>query len=131
MSTLIPTSPKVIAAAAGAGAGATLTSLILWIIGVAAYGVPGNASSVPEAIAAVPSPITAGLGLLLVIGGAYLPGYQTTDPQRTASVNPDVIAYQTDSGLVVAGEASPIPTGTPVDVEENSDLGVPDTSELD
>lgn len=32
--------------------------------------------------------------------------------------HPDVIAYQTGSGLIVAGEASPIPTGTPVDVTD-------------
>jgi hypothetical protein len=36
-----------------------------------------------------------------------------------------VVAYQNKSGAVVAGDASPIPTGTPVDVEPNGELGQP------
>lgn len=39
-----------------------------------------------------------------------------------------VVAYQTGSGLVVAGDASPVETGTPVDVTENPEVGVPDDS---
>jgi hypothetical protein len=122
-------SPKIVAAAAGAGAGAVVSTLILWIIGVTAYGVPGDAISVSDAVAAVPSPITAAIGLTLTILGAAIPGYQTTDPLRTPSLNPDVVAYQTGSGMVVAGEASPIRTGTPVDVEVNPAVGPPDEDE--
>lgn len=124
-------SPKVVAAAAGAGAGAAVSALILWIIGVAFFGGSAAADAVVATTSGVPSPIVGIIGLVLVVLGAAVPGYQTTDPVRSPATNPDVVAYQSGSGLVVAGAASPIPTGTPVDVEENSDLGVPDTSELD
>lgn len=43
----------------------------------------------------------------------------------------NVVAYQTPSGLVVAGEASPEDTGTPVDVERNPLVGVADDDELE
>lgn len=42
--------------------------------------------------------------------------------RRYAFAPANVIAYQTGSGLVVAGDASPIPTGTPVDVDTDADL---------
>lgn len=37
-----------------------------------------------------------------------------------------VVALETRSGLVVAGGASPQPTGTPVNVEANTAVGLPD-----
>ncbi len=86
MSISNPISPKIVAASAGAGAGAVVSTLILWIIGVVAYHIPADAESVSAAVAAVPSPITAAIGLLLVIAGAAIPGYQTTDPNRVVSV---------------------------------------------
>lgn len=87
MSMSTPISPKVIAAGAGAGGGAIVSSLILWIIGVTAYHVGADSNSVGDAIAAVPTPISAALGLILVVVGAVLPGYQTTDPARVELVD--------------------------------------------
>lgn len=81
-----PISPKVVAAAIGAGAGATVSTLILWIIGVTAFHVPVGADFVNDAITAVPSPIAAAIGLLLVLAGAAIPGYQVADPARVATL---------------------------------------------
>lgn len=77
-----PISPKVYAAVLGASGGTVVSGLILWIIGVTAYQVSPDANSVGTAVAAVPTPISAAIGLLLVILGAAIPGYQTTDPAR-------------------------------------------------
>lgn len=119
-----PISPKVIAASVGAGTGSVVATLVLWIIGVVFYGVPATAERVSDAMAVVPSPIAGFLALLLTAAGAGGAGYRIADPQREPSVNPQVVAYQTPSGLVVSGEGSPVPTGTPVDVTRNPAIPV-------
>lgn len=119
-----PISPKVIAASVGAGTGSVIATLVLWIIGVVFYDVPATAERVSDAMSVVPSPIAGIIALLLTIAGAGGAGYQIADPQREPSFNPQVVAYQTPSGLVVAGEGSPVPTGTPVDVTRNPAIPV-------
>lgn len=95
MSKSNPVSPKVIAAAVGAGvgggAGAVVSTLVLWIVGVLAYGVPGDADNAAAAAAAVPLPLSGAILLVLAIGGAALvaarAGYSTTDPLRVTADN--------------------------------------------
>ena len=111
-----PVSPKVVAASVGAGTGSVISTLVLWIIGVVFYDVPASAERVSEAMAAVPSPVTGVIALALTIAGAGGAGYRVPDPERDPSVNRKVVAYQTPAGVVVAGEGSPVPTGTPVEV---------------
>lgn len=113
-----PMSPKVIAASVGAGTGTVVSTLLLWVIGVMFYDVPASAERVSEAVAAVPSPIAGALALALTVAGAGGAGYRALDPQRDPSINRDVVAYQTPEGVVVAGEGSPVRTGTPVDVTQ-------------
>lgn len=75
-------SPKVVASAAGAGAGATLTGFLVWLLGASLYGVGFDASVADAAVAAVPNQVIALIGLVLVVAGAFIPGYQVTDPAR-------------------------------------------------
>ena len=106
-----PVSPKVVASAAGAGAGATVSSLILWILGVAIWDVPATASSAPAAVASVPSPIAGLIVLVVTVVSAAVPGYRTTDPLRMPARNPEADAKSKPATAPVgkANSAKPAP----------------------
>lgn len=91
MSAQNPVSPKVIAATAGAGVGATLSTLVIWVVGVVFWKQPATAAAVSDAIAAVPSPLS-GLILLAVTGtSAGVPGFKVTDPLRVTPAERDQV----------------------------------------
>ena len=82
MSAENPVSPKVVAATAGAGAGATLSTLLIWILGVTFWKQPATAAAVSDAIAAVPSPVSGLLLLLVTSSSAAVPAFKAADPLR-------------------------------------------------
>lgn len=110
-----PLSPKVIAAAAGAGAGATLGTLLLWIIGAAAFGGGWSADQAMTAVASVPGPLAAGVLLAVTIAGAALPGYSVADPNRVST---------DDAAMVTQGNRPPLPPVDEVSMSRSVDLGL-------
>ena len=85
MSAENPVSPKVIAAAAGAGAGATISSLLIWVLGITVWSAPATAQSVDQAIAAVPAPVSAFVVLVVTVVGSAAFGWRVTDPNRVST----------------------------------------------
>jgi hypothetical protein len=80
-----PLSPKVVASAAGAGLGTAISSLIVWLLGVLVWGQPGTAAAVNDAMAAVPTPVSGLVFLLVTAVSAAGPGYRVSDPSRATS----------------------------------------------
>ena len=98
-------SPKVLAATGGAGLGSVLSPAVIWLVGVLAFGVPGDAAHQAEAMAAVPSVINSLIVALLATVGGFIPGYLVTDPSRTFDeVPPEPPA--SDPELEVATESN-------------------------
>ena len=87
MSAANPVSPKVLAAAAGAGAGAAVSTAALWALGAGVWGAGWGADQVDNALAAVPTPLSGLVLLVVTIVGAALPGYRATDPERIPSAD--------------------------------------------
>ena len=85
-----PISPKVISAAIGAGAGTIISTAILWAIGAGLYDAGATADRVDNAIAAVPTPLSALVFLIVTVACTFLPGYQITDPLRSPTRNANV-----------------------------------------
>ena len=84
MSAQNPVSPKVVASTAGAGVGALLSTLILWVLGVLVWGVPGTSAEVANALAAVPGPVAAFVPPVVTVLSAVIPGWRTNDPLRVS-----------------------------------------------
>lgn len=80
-----PVSPKVIASAAGAGAGATVSSLLVWLLGVTVWAAPATAQSVDQATAAVPAPVAAFVTLVVTVVGSAAFGWRVNDPNRVTT----------------------------------------------
>lgn len=85
MSSGNPISPKVVASAAGAGLGTAVSSLIVWLLGVLVWNQPWTAAAVNDAIAAVPTPVSGLVFLLVTAASAAGPAYRVTDPSRAAN----------------------------------------------
>lgn len=58
-----PVEAKVWAGTAGSGVGAALSAVILWALGVGFWGAVGDAAHATDAVAAVPFPVAAVVGL--------------------------------------------------------------------
>lgn len=82
-----PISPKVISAAIGAGAGTVISTVILWAIGAGFYHAGATADRVDNAIAAVPTPLSAFVFLIVTVAATFIPAYQVTDPLRAPTRN--------------------------------------------
>ena len=85
MSSETPLSPKVVASAAGAGLGTAISTLIVWLLGVLVWKQPWTAAAVNDAMAAVPTPVSGLVFLLVTAASAAGPGYRVTDPSRAAN----------------------------------------------
>lgn len=87
-----PIETKVIAAAAGAGGGGVVNGFLMWLLGVTLWAQPSDAASAVKAAEAVPFPVSAFVGLVLVVAGAALGGYKaphTERPDLTAAAEDD------------------------------------------
>ena len=73
---------KVIAAAASAGFGGALGTFLTWLLGVVLWGAPANADAAVKASAAVPTPVSALLVVILAVLGAWLGGYAAPHTDR-------------------------------------------------
>lgn len=80
-----PMSPKVIASAAGAGAGASVSSLLLWLLGVIVWGQPVTASAVEQALSAVPAPVSGIVVLVVTVVSSAIFGWRVNDPNRVST----------------------------------------------
>lgn len=70
-----PIEPKVVAALSGAGAGAAIGGFIDWLLGVTIWHASNSAFAASAAVAAVPTPVTLLVAVLLAAAGAGTAGY--------------------------------------------------------
>lgn len=82
MSPKAPVEGKVWSSTIGSGIGVTLSTLVLWMLGVTIWDVPIDAESAAGAILAVPDPIAAPISLFVTIGAAFLAGFLTKHTPR-------------------------------------------------
>ena len=73
---------KVYAAAVGTGAGAIIAAFLTWGIGVLAFGASANAENATAAVAAVPGPVVALIGLVVTVGSSFYAGYAADHTSR-------------------------------------------------
>lgn len=85
MSAENPVSPKAIASTSGAGIGAALATLLNWSLGVTVWGASGDAAGVTGAIAAVPTPVSAVVAIIIPAAVAAISGWRVSDPHRVTS----------------------------------------------
>lgn len=116
-------SPKVVAATSGAGAGAIVSGFLVWLIGASAYGVGFAAADADAAVAAVPIQITGMISLVLTVVGAFIPGYQTTDPARSAAAAPSADPEDVDPADQIIDPTVPLvfdTVGAPDRIDQES-----------
>jgi hypothetical protein len=82
MSILANVETKVIAASAGGGGGAAVSAFVLWLLGVTVWGQSADAGKASAALAAVPSPVSAIVAVVLSLAGAGLAGYLAPHTSR-------------------------------------------------
>lgn len=75
MSVLSRTETKVWATTAGGTSGGTVAAAIIWALGVYHWHASDKASDAAAAIASVPLPLSALIGLVSAVAGAWLFGY--------------------------------------------------------
>ncbi|MEZ0577209.1 hypothetical protein [Nocardioides sp. MH1] len=85
MSVQNPVSPKAIASTAGAGLGAALTTLLTWVLGVVFWDADSSADKAGDAIAAVPTPVSGIVILVIPVALAAVAGWKVTDPHRVTT----------------------------------------------
>lgn len=66
---------KVIAAAAGSGVGAAAGGFLLWLAGVLIWHQPNSAGAAAATVAAVPTPVSGLVLILLAVAGSAVSGY--------------------------------------------------------
>jgi len=70
-----PVEAKVYAATIGTGAGAVVSAFLVWLLGVLIWAAPNSAAGAAEAMASVPAPVSAIVGLIITVGSTFLGGY--------------------------------------------------------
>ena len=98
MSAENPVSPKAIASTTGAGLGAAVGTLVTWILGVTAWNEPSAASNASDAIAAVPSPVSAVIVLVIPAALAAVLGWSVVDPNRVTTTQLKTLRKVEESG---------------------------------
>lgn len=74
---------KVVAAAAGGGAGLVASNFIIWLLGVTIFGASNAAEKAADALAAVPEPVSAIVGLVITVAGTFMAGYAAPHTDRS------------------------------------------------
>jgi hypothetical protein len=88
--TKAPIESKVYGGTIGTGAGAVISAFVVWLLGVTVWGAPPDSPGATEALAAVPSPVAAIVGLLITVGGSFVGGYlarHTPRPETTEALD--------------------------------------------
>lgn len=88
---------KVIAAAAGSGVGAAAGGFLLWLAGVLIWHQPNSAGAAAATVAAVPTPVSGLVLILLAVAGSAVSGY--------AAPHTNVAAGAHSAGSVPVGDA--------------------------
>jgi hypothetical protein len=114
-----PTESKVFGGSIGGGSGAIVTTFVLWILGVTVWNAPSTSDASAFAVAAVPGPVSAFIGLLLIVGGAFFGGWLAKHTPRPEDGYVARRALDEDESHVTNDEAA--------DVVE-TDLTVPEYS---
>ena len=70
-----PIEGKVWAATVGTGAGAVVSAFTVWLLGVLIWAAPFTAAGATAAVAAVPGPVSAIVGLIITVGSSFFGGY--------------------------------------------------------
>jgi len=83
MTTVIET--KVIAAAAGSGGGATLSAFLVWFLGVTVWGASADADKAQVALAAVPTPVSAIVAIVVTVVVTAAAGWLAPHTSRAAA----------------------------------------------
>lgn len=103
---MTPVHKRVWAGTIGAGTGATISTLILWLLGVIVWDQPATAAGAEDAITAVPAPVAAAVLLAVTVGLTFLAGWlpadDTTDPaaETAAELTPAAaLEYADDAGV--------------------------------
>lgn len=85
-----PVEAKVYAATIGGGAGAIVSAFLVWLLGVLVWDAPSTSAAAAEAVAAVPGPVTAIVGLIITVGSTFLGGYLARHtPRPTPDAEPE------------------------------------------
>ena len=107
-------SPKVVAGTAGAGAGAIVTALVTWVVG-AAYSGDWTAAGVETALASVPAPLVAFIGLVVGVAFTFIPAYFITDHLRETGAKIEALPgdLQGEVESVVDSHAEPVADAEP------------------
>lgn len=74
---------KVVSATGGAGAGAVVSSFIVWLLGVSVWHVSDAASKAGDAIAAVPTPVSGLVFIVISASAAFAAGWLTPHTATT------------------------------------------------
>jgi hypothetical protein len=120
-----PTESKVFGGSIGGGSGAVVTTFVLWLLGVFVWDAPSTSDASAFAVAAVPGPVSAFIGLLLIVGGAFLGGWLAKHTPRPEEVLPRrALVENEDDG---AGTESPTVDAEPRELVPD-DLLVPEYS---
>lgn len=78
---------KVIAGAAGSGVGAAAGGFLLWLAGVLIWHQPDTASAAAATVAAVPTPVSGLVLILLAVAGSAISGYAAPHTNVTAGAH--------------------------------------------
>ena len=122
-------SPKVVAGTAGAGAGAIVTALVTWLVG-AAYAGDWTAGGVETALASVPAPLVAFIGLVVGVAFTFVPAYFIRDHLREEGARIERLPGAIPGEVESAVDARVEPVEDPVpDVEVYNTGALPYTGE--
>jgi hypothetical protein len=73
---------KTVAGLAGGGAGSVVANFLLWTLGVMFWHAPSTAAQAETAIASVPAPVAALIGVVITAGSAGLAAYLAPHTMR-------------------------------------------------
>lgn len=100
MSAENPVSPKAIAATGGAGAGALVATFANWLLGTLVWDASSAADKVSDALAAVPSPVSALVALVISGAGAAASGWKVADPHRVTTTELNAVRTMRAAGQI-------------------------------
>ena len=134
-----PVEGKVWASTVGGGAGATVSTFVIWLLGVLVWGADSTAEAATDAVAAVPFPVIGIVGLAITVGGIFAGGYlakhsprppekapaavtpeQLEDQQADRQAKARAFAARAEQGLA-PNTSGPVPSVDDVDGDGRSD----------
>lgn len=78
-----PVETKVVAATGATAGGGVVATFVVWLLGVTWQGQPTDADHAASAIGAVPAPVTAIVGLVVLTLSTFLGGYLARHTSRS------------------------------------------------